>query len=322
MPTIYYLLEDHDAPSWGAGMLYEHVRILREHGYDARALHHASRFRPTWISFDVPVEYLDDPAFAPLPSDIVVVPEVLAASELVRRFRWRRVVFVQGSFLIVRGIGGFADYAELGFEAAIAVMPHVARVVERHFGVTADVVSPFVAPYFFDASPEPRLRRVLLSDKEGYRLLGIPDQDIARHLLTTEVARRPEWSLVSLQQFEHREVARLMQTSMFLVNVFSHEAFNTTVPEAMASGCVPVCYEAGGSREYLRDGNNAFVFRNQQVYELVEFVARAMDTTDEMKPALENMREAGRATASAFRPEQTAAELIGFFSTRLGITAR
>lgn len=303
-------------------MLYEHVRILREHGYDSRALHHASPFRPTWISFDVPVEYLDAPDFAPRPDDVVVVPEVLAASALVRRFPWRRVVFVQGSFLIVRGIGGFTDYAELGFEAAIGVMPHVARVIERHFGVSADVVSPFVAPYFFDAPGAARQRRILLSDKEGYRLLGIPDQDIARHLLTAEVARRPDWSLVTLQHFEHREIARLMQTSMFLVNVFSHEAFNTTVPEAMASGCVPVCYEAGGSREYLRDGKNAFVFRNQQVYELVEFVARAMDTAEGMEQALENMREAGRATASAFRPEHTATELIGFVSTRLGIAAR
>lgn len=317
---IYYLLEDHDAPSWGAAMLYEHVRILREHGYDARALHHAAPFRPTWISHDVPVAYLDAAGFAPRAEDVVVVPEVLAGSDILRRFAWRKVAFVQGSFLIVRGIGGFSDYAEIGFEAAMGVMPHVTRVIERHFGVAAEVVSPFVAPYFFETPPAPRQRRILLADKEGYRLLGIPDQDIARHLLAVEVARRPGWSFVPLRDFGHREVARLMQTSTFLVNVFSHEAFNTTVPEAMAAGCVPICYEAGGSTEYLRDGSNAFVFRNQKVYELVEFAAHAMDSMDELEPALESMRESGRQTAAAFSPEHTATELVGFFSNRLRIT--
>jgi hypothetical protein len=265
----------------------------------------------------VPVRYVDEPGFAPAAGDLVVVPEVLAASEVVRRHPWRRVVFVQGSFLVVRGMAGGVDYAALGYETAMAVLPHVARVVERHFGLSAAVVPPFIAPYFFTAEEHPRERRVLLAVKEGYRLAGIPDEEIAAPLLARELAVRPGWSLVPLSGLTHVEVADLMRTSMFLVNVNSLEAFNTTVPEAMAAGCVPVCYEAVGGRDFLRDGENAVVFTNHEVYALVERVCELVDRCDEQAAFLDHLRAGGRTTAAAFHPEVTARELAQFFSTVL-----
>src|SRR6185503_6186955 len=101
---IYYLVGDYAAHSWGNGMIYEHVRILREAGYDACVLHHYAPFRIDWLKSDVPVQHLDQPGFQPTADDIVIVPEVLAASETVRKFPWRRMLFIQGSFLIFRGL--------------------------------------------------------------------------------------------------------------------------------------------------------------------------------------------------------------------------
>src|SRR3954469_9830155 len=167
---IYYLVADHPAPSWGVGMLYEHVRLLRELGHEACVLHQRTPYRPGWRELEVPLHYLDEPGFAPTAGDVVVVPEVLAGEEVVRRHPWRRVVFVQGSFLVVRGMGGAIDYAALGYEAGMAVLPHVARVVERHFGLTPQVVPPFIAPHFFTRhpqAPQPRRHRILFAVKEG-----------------------------------------------------------------------------------------------------------------------------------------------------------
>jgi glycosyltransferase involved in cell wall biosynthesis len=227
-------------------------------------------------------------------------------------------VFVQGSFLILRGMGGEGnaiDYAALGYEAAMAVLPHVSRVVERHFGLSAEVVPPYVAPYFFAAGERPRQRRILLAVKEGYRLAGIPDEEIAGTLLDRQLAGRPGWSLVRLEGYTHREVAELMQTSLFLVNVNSLEAFNTTVPEAMAAGCIPVCYEAVGGRDFLRDGENAVVFANHDVYQLVERVSAMVDEIGRID--LERLRAGGRSTAAEFRPERTAEALGRFFAAHL-----
>ena len=302
-------------------MLYEHVRLLRELGHDACALQQRAPFRPGWLEIDVPLRYLDEPGFSPGPADVVVVPEVQAASEVVTRYRWRRVVFVQGSFLIVSGTHGALDYRALGYEAAMAVLPHVARVVARHFGLAAEVVPPFVAPYFFDTDQRPRERRVLLVVKDGYRRAGYLDHEIAGALLARDLARHPGWSLVPLTGFTHRAVADLMKASAFLVNVNSLEAFNTTVPEAMAAGCIAVCYEAVGGRDFLRDGENAIVFPTHHVYALVERVGELVEKYDERDPGLARLRDGGRRTAASFSPEATARALAGFFASRLRLPA-
>lgn len=312
---IYYLLGDYAPQSWGNGMIYAHVGILRDAGYDAYALHHHAPFRPDWIEVDVPIRYLDESGFAATSDDIVVVPEVLAASEVVQRFPWRRIVFVQGSFSILYGLKAHSDYAELGFEVAMGVLPHVVRVVQSHFGVAAHLVPPFVAPHFFEPANAPRERRILFAVKDGYRALGIPDQEIAERLLEKEIARRSGWSLVPLKGYSHREVSALMRSSMFLVNVHSHEAFNTTVPEAMAAGCVPICYEGGGGVDFLRPGENAIVFPNQHLYDLIDQVCDLADHADERADQLERIREAGRKTVASFRRDRTAEALLRFFST-------
>lgn len=317
---IYYLLGDDPTPSWGAGMIYEHVRLLRQRGFDARVLHETSPYRPPWITVDVPIAYRNDARLAPGANDVVVVPEVLAADPIVAKYPWRRVVFVQGSFLILSGLEGARDYADLGYTAAMAVLPHIAHIVERYFGVDATVVPPYPAPYFADDG-RPRERRILFSAKEGYRLAGVPDHDIAQTLLSREVAKRAGWSLVALENMTHGEVAELMKSSMFLVNVNSHESFNATVPEAMAAGCVAVCYEATGGRDYLRDGENAIVFDNQQVYALVERVCELMDHFEQESPALATIRSNALRTAASFNAPATGAALSDFFSVRFGMRA-
>ena len=319
---IFYLLPDHPLPSWGNGMLYEHVRLLRGLGYEACALQRQAPFRPEWLEVDVPFRYLDEPGFAPADTDVVVVPEVQAAGEVARRYRWRRVVFVQGAFLILSGAGGAVDYRALGYEAAMAVLPCVARIVETHFGLAAAVVPPFVASYFSGPEAGPRQRRILMVVKEGYRQAGYHDHQIAAALLTRDLARHPDWSLVPLTGFTHRQVAGLMKTSAFLVNVNSLESFNTTVPEAMAAGCVPVCYEAYGGRDFLRDGENAIVFPTHDVYELVERVRGLVATYDEHDPGLARLREGAGRTMASFTPEATARALAGFFDSRLRLPPR
>jgi len=313
---IYYLIADYTAHSWGNGIIYAHVRMLREAGFDACALHHQAPFRPGWLEPEFPICYVQDEGFAPTAADIVVVPEVLAASEIVQKFAWRRIVFVQGSFLIFRGLKNHAGYAELGYEEALAVLPHVKHVIERHFGLAAHVVPPFIASHFFEPAEGPREHRILLAYKEGYRALGIPDQEIAQRLLEKEVALRAGWKLVRLEGYSHREVSALMRSSMFLVNVHSHEAFNTTVPEAMAAGCVPICYDAGGGSDFLRPDENAVVFPNQHVYRLVEHVCDWMDGCVELEAQFDRLRAGGRKTAACFLPAHTANALLEFFSAR------
>lgn len=325
---IDYLVPDYEPPSWGTALLYEHVRLLRELGHDARVLHQRAPFRLGWIESRVPVAHLDaldGPPGPPGESDWLVVPEVLAAEAAELPWRCRRAVFVQGSFLIVSGLGGAADYPALGYERALAVLPHVAGIVERHFGLAADLVPPFIAPYFFAEAPglegratSERERTILLAAKPEYRRAGFPDYDIVagrlRHALAHDERYRG-WRLEELSGLDHRGVAERMKRSAFLVNLNSHEAFNTTVPEAMAAGCLPICYEAFGGRDFLVDGENAWVLPNHHAFPLLETVLAAIERFERGDESLDWMRRRARETAERFTQERTREALASVFGT-------
>lgn len=315
-PRIHYLVPDYDQPSWGTGLLYEHVGMLREMGFDARVIHERAPFRLGWMDHDVPIAYLDTLDDPPAAHDLLVVPETLAAAAVKLPWPCRRIVFVQNCFVVVRGLEGANGYPELGFEAALAILPHVARILETHFGLPATVVPPFVAPYFFGDPEESRTRErsrtILLAVKPEHRAVGFPDYDLFTTLVGRRLREGDGWRLRELHGLHHAEVARAMADATFLVNLNTHEAFNSTVPEAMAAGCVPLCYDAFGGRDFLADGENAFVFPNHHVYPLVEKLLELMKGA--APPDLDRMRRFGRRTAERFTAEATRAALERVFT--------
>jgi Glycosyl transferases group 1 len=324
--SVYYLVPDHATPSWGIGLLYHHVRLLRKNGLAAWVLHARAPFRLEWLDVTVPVRHLDEPGFAPRREDVVVIPEVLAKTGAELPFPSRRIVFVQGMFLALSAFAEAVDYGALGYQGAMTTLPHGETILERHFGMRPAVVPPFVAPYFFAPrealSAERRLPRILLIPKAGYRAAGIPDYDIARKLIARRC--RPTglggtahpvegWELLELENLSHRDVAGIMRTAAFLVSVNSHEAFNATVPEAMAAGCLVLCYDAYGGRDFLVDGENAFVFPNQHVYPLVDRLFELLDRYETMAEPLARLRTNAYATAQRYREEATEAALLVAF---------
>lgn len=330
-PSVYYLVPDYSSPSWGTGLLYHHVRLLRKNGISAWVLHTRAPFRLEWLEAAVPVRHLDEPSFAPYREDIMVIPEVLARTGADLPFPCRRIVFVQGMFLALSPFTEAVDYGALGYHGAMTTLPHGRTILERHFGMRPAVVPPFVASYFFvppQALREERRRRsILLVPKAGYRAAGLPDYDIARKLIARRC--RPagsggaaltasDWELLELENLSHREVATIMRAATFLVSVNSHEAFNATVPEAMAAGCIVLCYDAFGGRDYLVDRENAFVFPNQHVYPLVDTLFDVLERYESMAEPLARMRANAYRTAQRYREEETEAALLAAFRPLLG----
>jgi len=317
-PRIFYLVPDFGEPSWGLALLYHHVGILREHGFEAWVLHQRTGFSADWLGPRPPVRYLDEEGLNIRSSDFLVVPEILAAQSASLPFDCRRIVFVQGAFLIFKGLENATSYRELGFEAAMAILPHIRGILRRHFEIPAELVPPFIADYFFEAPLDTeRKQRILLFPKKGYRDIGYFDFDILQRLLQPILKRHDDWETVEVRGLAHREVARLMGKSAFAVNLNCLEAFNTTVPEAMAAGCIPVCYEAFGGRDFLVDGVNAFVFRNNDVFRLAESLEDLMEHHGSREAKLAKIRSAARNTAAAYNREATAESLLSFFASRI-----
>lgn len=310
MRVLYYVC-DTNVPSWGIGMIYTHVRLLCANGIDAAVLHSQSGFRPEWMGFDAPRLYRHDASFRIRPDDLLVVPEVHAAEHDALKLTPKRIVFVQASSYIASGLGNARSYRALGYRSAIAIMPHVREILERHYGMEAPVIPPCVAPYFFGGDSKPvaaRKRQVVLCAKAGCR-----DFPIVRQMLRSRV-RALGWSVVELKDKPHRYVARIFRQAAIHVNVNCQESFNATVPEAMAAGCIPVCYEAFGGKDYLRDGENACVLPTHHAYPLVERTLQLMTSWDSKERHLSRIQRGGQATARRYTEALTEKALVAYFS--------
>lgn len=310
MRVLYYV-SDSNIPSWGIGMIYTHVRLLCRNGIDAAVLHERPGFRPDWLSFDAPRSYRGDPSFQTGPDDLLVVPEVHAAERAVLQLCQRRVVFAQASSYIAPGLGAARSYTALGYEGAIAIMPHVSRILEKHYSVEAPVIPPCIAPWFFAAKRDgARKREVVVCPKPWCR-----DYPIIRQMLST---RAPQigWNILELTDQPHKRVAQAFGRAALHVNVNCYESFNATVPEAMAAGCIPVCYEAYGGRDFLRNRRNAYVFPTHHAYPLVERTLQLMTDWDRRQPEIEAIRHGASLTAARYTEAATEEALLRYFGER------
>lgn len=313
MKVLYYL-SDTNIPSWGIGMIYTHVHLLCSHGFDAAVLHKRPGFRPEWMSFDAPRLYRGNKSFRMGPDDLLVVPEVHAAEKEALQLGRHRIVFVQASSFIAPGLGEALNYAQLGYEGAIAIMPHISRILESHYGIEAAVIPPCIAPWFFsepgDTDDPPRKREVVLTPKPWCQ-----DYPIVRHALHAS-AQKHGWRIVELTDKSHKQVARAFRRGAIHVNVNCQESFNATVPEAMAAGCIPICYEAFGGRDFLRNRKNAYVFPTHHAYPLIEHTLELMASWDDRQSEIERIRRGARATAARYTQAVTEKALLRYFGQR------
>jgi glycosyltransferase involved in cell wall biosynthesis len=123
----------------------------------------------------------------------------------------------------------------------------------------------------------------------------------------------PGWRVEELAGLTPRQVASRLAQASCIVNLNSHEAFNTSVPEAMAAGCVVLCYEAVGGQDFLADGVNALVFPNHHVYPLIERLQQLI-AGGLAAPELLALRLRARAAVARFSAEATGRALVEAFA--------
>lgn len=106
-----------------------------------------------------------------------------------------------------------------------------------------------------------------------------------------------------LGKLKQSEVATLLGSSDFFLDLSDYQAFGRTAAEAMACGCIPLAPVLGGAGDFITDGVNAFLADTNDPAS-VETTLRRMVS---MSAAEANaVRYAGLETVSAFTPVRAA----------------
>jgi glycosyltransferase involved in cell wall biosynthesis len=322
---VYYYAPENDGPSWGVGMIYYHVWLLNKNGIKAHVLHNKRPFKITWLRLDVPIQYLNDRNLNIQRSDYLIIPEVLADKSDLHGFNCKKIVFVQNAFYIYEGLARGKSYKELGFETIFYYMPHLKKILNFITDIPLYETPPFIAPYYFSEKINfNRKKHILLYPKfhnKEYDILKrliVDKLSIRKKKLITKLFNSDEWEIRELKNKKHHEVPDEMRQAMFFISINNTEAFNSSVPEAMACGCINVCYEGVGPADFLVNDENAFVFPNTRIYEMAEKIIRLVNNYEEEEASLNTMRLKALETAKNYQIDTTEQSLLIFFGDKVG----
>lgn len=319
---IYYYVPENDRPSWGAGMIYYHVWLLSKNNFEAYVLHDNNSYKLSWLKLDISYKYLDKPEFKINNDDFFVIPEFYADLPLFRKFKCKKIVFVQNAFYIFDGLKNAKNYEDIGINCVFYYMPHLKKILEGITKLPLYETPPFVAPYFFlnNFSNKVRKLRILLYpkfDNRDYLILKRMLEErlrlrVGKSFLQSLTANR--WEIVELKNKKHQEVAQEMKNATFFISLNTTEAFNSSVPEAMAAGCINICYEGVGPGDFLVNNKNSFVFPNNHVFEIVDKIFELITNFDSIQEVLSEIRENAKVTANRYIIEKLEEQLLKFFN--------
>lgn len=319
--TIYYYAPDNDRPSWGLGMIYYHVWLLNKNQIPAYIIHNKRPFKVSWLNLDIPIQYIEDNTLKILPEDTLVIPEFHASDTVFKKYKCRKIVFVQNAFYILDGLKGGKTYEDIGLDSVFYYMPHLKNALSQITTLPLYETPPFIAPYYYlNNEQSKRKKRILIYPKFENR-----DYNILTYILKKNLNLSPknkiqkffssanQWELVELKGLKHHEVAKQMQEATFFISLNTNEAFNSAVPEAMAAGCINLCYEGYGPRDFLKNNENAFVFQNNYIYEMAEKLTDLITNFDNHQRLLSSIQQQAFSTANNYSIKNLEKALTAFF---------
>ncbi len=319
MPVYYYLPEN-DRPSWGAGMIYYHVWLLKKNKIEAYVLHDKQPYKLSWLKVDITFRYIDDKHLRIHKDDTLVIPEFYADLSQLKVMKCRKIVFVQNAYYIFDGLKNDCSYEDLGIESIFYYMPHLKKILQQITSLPIYEMPAFIAPYYFSEIKHERKKRIILYPKFANREYDILKRMLedklrleSKQILKKIFSRKDEWEIVELKDKKHHEVAIEMRQAAFFISLNITEAFNSSVPEAMATGCINICYEGVGPADFLENNLNAFVFSNNHIFPLAEKVISLIQQYDSIQDELKMIRTNAYQTADKYKIENLEKALVPFF---------
>ena len=260
---IYYLCPDSNSPRGGIKVIYEHVDILNGAGFSAYVLHKKKGFRCNWFDNSTAISFLKKSMFHE--KDFIVIPEIYAKFFLKNRkaskkskIFWhifntpaQKIIFNQHSYITFIGHAfthndGRTLYNDKSIIAVMVVSEDNKRYLNYVFpDMKIFRVHNSIDTGLFRYQPEKKKQICFIPQKnrdEFVQLINILNQ---RNVLS-------DWRLVPIVNKSRKEVAAILQESMFFINLVYQEGFGLPSAEAMACGCTVIGYHGMGGKEFYR----------------------------------------------------------------------
>lgn len=257
---LYFFCPDFDKHSGGVGLLYDHVRILNENGFNAVVLHNKKGFKPSWLgkrAEGVPIEYMENNTLSLNLEDFFFIPEGFPnVMEMLRQQNVpaKKIVFCQNWYYILNALQPGQTWQQLGIGDCLSVSEFQTRYIQSIFpGIRCKNVVGSVDNEVFKKpdSMTTKLPQVaFLPSRDG----GLKSANVIK----TFYLLFPHFKWIQFKQLtglETEEFAAAMRESAFYVHFDEFSSWGTAPIEAWLSGCYVAGWDGVGGVEYMRPVN-------------------------------------------------------------------
>jgi hypothetical protein len=291
----------HQLPSGGVKIIYQHCEMLRRHGIEATPVH-LGDFIIDWFPHSIESLTRKEALATIGIDDILLCPEIIptAAAEFPCQ---QKIAFVQNWFLADIGTGPERRYEDFGFTGLLACSNYIKDYMASRSELPCTVVTNGIDLSLFKPSgASPIGQQVLYQNRRN-----VSDARAAIALLAP--ALRAGCQIVELgNNLSQAEMIRSFQAADIYLAIGYPEGFALPPLEAMACGCVVIGFTGGGGLEHMIDSQSALVAPDGDSVALADCLTRVLQD----KALKEGLREQGLLKASEFPLARMEREVLGF----------
>ncbi len=272
---LFFTMDTQGNPMASVANIYEHVRILRELGYNASILHEKNSYTPVnWLGEEytsIPHISAEANELKVNPQDIVIVPEIYAnVMEQLSKLPGYRVVLCQSYDYILEMLPPGKSWRDYGINKCITTTESQKEYINNLFSNTIDVsVVPVGVPDYFKPTEK---------DKKPIVSVVTRDQRNLVKIFKSFYLKYPHLKWITFRDMRgipKEMFAKDLAESCLAVWVDDEAGFGTFPLEAMKSNVPVVGKVPNIIPEYFNDKNGLWVHDVNTIPDLVSNYVQA-----------------------------------------------
>jgi hypothetical protein len=183
----FFTIDTKGNPTAGVATIYEHVKKLRDLGYNANILHDKNDYKlredeegmgiAEWLGEEyanLPHVSIESQKLQVGPYDFVVIPEAFASIiKQTVNFPCKRIVFLQSYEYIFEMLEIGEGWEQFGITDVITTNENLSNYVNSTFRNLRTDIIPVGIPEYFKSSGEPKIPTIAMSARDKRELLKI-----------------------------------------------------------------------------------------------------------------------------------------------------